>query len=54
MFRNSQRTKSVSVTMTNLIMFKEMFSVYCENHTNQINTLCGQNTEFLNVTAGGI
>jgi hypothetical protein len=51
-FRNSQRTQSMSVTMANLIIFQEIFSVYCEKHTNQINTLCGQNTDFLNVTAG--
>ena len=54
MFRNSQRTQSLSVTMANLIMFIEIFSVYCQNHRNQINTLCGQNTKFLNVTAGGL
>jgi len=53
-FRNSQRAQSMSVTITNLIMFKETFSIYCENHTNQINALRGQNTEFLNVKAGGL
>jgi len=35
-------------------MFKKIFSIYYENHTNQINTLCGQNTEFLDVKAGGL
>lgn len=53
-FRNSRRTRSVSVTIANLITFKEIFSIYCENHTNQINTLCGQNKEFLNVKSGGL
>jgi hypothetical protein len=36
-----------------LMMFREIFSVYCENHTKQINALCGQNTELSNVTAAG-
>jgi hypothetical protein len=54
MFHNSQRTQSASVTTAKfLILFKEIFSAYSENQTKQINTLCGQNTEFLNVTAGG-
>jgi hypothetical protein len=54
MFRNSQRTQSMSVTTGKLlIIFKEILSVYCENQTKQTHTLCGQNTEFLNVTAGG-
>jgi hypothetical protein len=28
-------------------------AVYCENHTQHINTLCGQNAEFWYVKAGG-
>jgi len=53
-FRNSHRTQSVSVTIAKMVMFKKIFSIYYENHTNQINTLCGQNTEFLDVKAGGL
>ena len=34
-------------------MGKEI-DVFCEDHTKQINVLCGQNTEFLEVKGGGI
>jgi hypothetical protein len=34
-------------------MFKEIFTVYCENHMKPTNIFCGQNSEFLNVTASG-
>jgi hypothetical protein len=36
------------------MLFREIIAVYCENHTEHINTLCGQNAEFLNVQAGCI
>jgi hypothetical protein len=29
-----------------LMLFREIIAVYCENHTEHINTLCGQNAEF--------
>jgi hypothetical protein len=29
-----------------LMLFKEIITVYCENHTEHINTPCGQNAEF--------
>jgi hypothetical protein len=35
------------------MLFRETVAVYCENHTEHINTLCGQNAEFLDVKAGG-
>jgi hypothetical protein len=35
------------------MLFGKTVAVYCENHTQHINTLCGQNEEFLNVKAGG-
>jgi hypothetical protein len=42
----SQKTRHVSATETNrLMLFGETIAVYCENHTEHINTLCGQNTE---------
>jgi hypothetical protein len=45
--RTSQETHYVSATKPNrLILFKEIIAVYCENHTEHINTLCGQNAEF--------
>jgi hypothetical protein len=28
------------------MLFREIIAVYCENHTEHINTLCGQNAEF--------
>jgi hypothetical protein len=35
------------------MLFGEIIPVYCENHTEHINRLCGQNAEFLYVKAGG-
>jgi hypothetical protein len=46
-FRTSQKTHYVSATKTNrLILFREIIAVYCENHTEHINTLFGQNSKF--------
>jgi hypothetical protein len=33
--------------------FGETVAVYCENHTEQADTLCGQNAEFKCVKSGG-
>jgi hypothetical protein len=45
--RTSQETHSVSIATTNrLMLFREIIAVYCENHTEHINTLCGQNVGF--------
>jgi hypothetical protein len=35
------------------MLFRETVAVYCENHTEHTNTLCGQNAELLIVIAGG-
>jgi hypothetical protein len=35
------------------MMFRETVAVYCENHMEHINTLCGQNTEFSNIKKDG-
>jgi hypothetical protein len=35
------------------VVWGNIIAVYCENHMQHANTLCGQNAEFLNVTAGG-
>jgi hypothetical protein len=44
--RTSQETHSISITTTNrLMLFRETVAVYCENHTEHTNTLCGQNTK---------
>jgi translation initiation factor IF-1 len=34
------------------MLFGETVAVYCENHMEHINTLCGRNTEFLYVKVG--
>jgi hypothetical protein len=45
--RTSQETHYVSATKPNrLMLFRETIAVYCENHTEHTNTLCGQNAEF--------
>jgi hypothetical protein len=36
-----------------LMLYGEIIAVCSEIHTKQINTLCGQNVEFMNVTAVG-
>jgi hypothetical protein len=36
------------------MLFWETVAVYCENHTEHISTLCGQNADFLDGTAGGM
>jgi hypothetical protein len=36
------------------MLFRETAVAYCENHTEHTNTLCGKNTEFWYVKAGGI
>jgi hypothetical protein len=35
------------------MLYREIIAVWSQIHTNHINTLCVQNVEFLNVTAGG-
>jgi hypothetical protein len=35
------------------MLFRETVAVYCENHTQHTNTLCGQNAEFWCVKEGG-
>jgi hypothetical protein len=41
--RTSQESHYVSATETNrLMLFKETIVVYCENHREHTNTLCGQ------------
>jgi hypothetical protein len=40
------------MTLT-LTLFGETVAVYCENHAEHTNTLCGQNVGQLNVKAGG-
>jgi hypothetical protein len=35
------------------MLFKEIITVYSENHTKHINTLCGQNAKLQTAKAGG-
>jgi len=35
------------------MLYREIIAVCSEIHAKHINTLCGQNTEFTNVKAGG-
>ena len=35
------------------MLYREIIAVCSEIHAKHINTVCGQNTEFPNVTAGG-
>jgi hypothetical protein len=35
------------------MLYKEIIDVCSEIHTKHINTLCGQNAEFVNVKPGG-
>jgi hypothetical protein len=35
------------------MLYREIIAVCSEIHTKHINTLCGQNVEFVNVKAGG-
>jgi hypothetical protein len=49
-----QETHYVSARKINqLMLFRETIAIYCENHTEHINTLGGQNAEFWYVKAGG-
>jgi hypothetical protein len=36
------------------MLFRKIIAVYCENHTEHINTLCGQNAELLCVKEDGM
>jgi hypothetical protein len=50
----AQKTHPVSVIKTNqLIMYSEIIAVCSQIHTKHLNTLCGQNVEFLNVKPVG-
>jgi hypothetical protein len=49
-----QETHVTTTKPNQLMLFGETVAVYCENHTEHKNTLCGQNAEFWCVKAGGI
>jgi hypothetical protein len=61
--RTSQETHYVSATEPNrLMLFRETVAVYCENHKEHTDTLCGQNAEIFslpyiekkNINKGGL
>jgi hypothetical protein len=35
------------------MLYRDVIAVCSENHKKQINALCGQNVEFLDVKSGG-
>jgi len=54
-FRTAQKTLFVSVIKKkiHLVLYRKIIADCSEMHTKHINTLCGQNAEFLNVKPGG-
>ena len=53
--RTAQETHTVSVIKTSqLMLYREIIAVCSQMHTKHINTLCGQNVEFVSVKPGGI
>ena len=49
-FQSVPRSKPISVMKTShLMLYVEIIAVCSEIHTKHINTLCGQNVEFLSV-----
>jgi hypothetical protein len=54
LIRTSRETQNVTAKKPNrLMLFGETVAVYCENHTEHTDTLCGQNVEFWCLKAGG-
>ena len=41
------------IKTSQLMLYREIITVCSQIHTKPINTLCGQNAEFVNVTADG-
>lgn len=35
------------------VLFREVIAVYCGNRTKHLNTVCPQNADFLDASAGG-
>jgi hypothetical protein len=47
------RGSDISLKTDQLMLYWEIIAVCSEIHTKHINTLCGQNVEFVNVKPGG-
>jgi hypothetical protein len=41
------------IKTSHLMLYREIIAVCSETHLKHVNTLCGQNTESVNVKAGG-
>ena len=52
--RRPRPTRGCRETTKKLMMYREINVVYCESHKERVNTLCGQNAGYLNVTACGV
>jgi hypothetical protein len=52
--RTSQETHISATDPNRLMLFRETVAVYCENHTEHTDILCGQSEESLNGKTGGI
>jgi hypothetical protein len=48
---NSRGYRTYWQEFNRVMLFRETVAVYCENHTEHINTLCGQNGDIRNVKA---
>jgi hypothetical protein len=48
----SKKTQHFITEISWLMLFKEIITVYSEDHTKPTDTLCGQNAEFLIVREG--
>jgi hypothetical protein len=49
----SQDTHCISIRKTHhLVWFRAIIAVYCENHAECVNTLCGQKQRYFGVEAG--
>ena len=42
------------IKTSQLMLYREIIAVFSQIHTKHINTMSGQNIEFMNVNAGGI
>jgi hypothetical protein len=49
----SRRTYYVSTTKSSqLILLRDIIAVDCEDYTEHLSALCGENAEFLNIIVG--
>jgi hypothetical protein len=52
--RTSRETHYVSIITTNrLMLFREIFTIYCVNHTEHTDTRCGKNAVYFHLRGRG-